>query len=136
MSLERFTELGEVHAELQILLRLIETETNKSAPDMIALSAVRLKLTQASRRRSMLVNDLVDTFAPQGSAETKAQLARLRQALQQARFRSAQHIGQWTTRSITQDWGGYRAASEQIRTTMRAQLHREAAVLRSLASPH
>jgi hypothetical protein len=35
-------------------------------------------------------------------------------------------------RSITKDWAGYRAASGNIRTAMRQQIDREAALFRSL----
>lgn len=133
MSRERLAELGEIHAELQRLMVVIEAETRKPAPDMVSLSAVRLKLTQASRRRAALANDLIDELAATGSADAKAQLETLRQDLRQARFTSAEHIGQWTTRSITKDWAGYCAASEAIRAAMRKQIAHEAALFRSLA---
>jgi len=132
MSREKLSELGEVHAELKRLMIAIEAETGKSAPDMAELAAVRLKLTQASRRRGTLVNDFIVAFMPGASAEEKARLEALRQDLQQARFISAEHIGKWTTRSIAKDWAGYGAASNKIRAAMRAQIDREAALFRSL----
>lgn len=132
MSRERLAELAEVHDELKRLLEAIEVETGKPAPDMVGLSAVRLKLTQASRRRAGLVNTLVAEHAGRFPAEAKVQLEGLRQDLQQARFASAEHIGQWTTRAITKDWAGYCAASAKIRTAMRTQMAREATLLQSL----
>jgi hypothetical protein len=133
MSREKLAEIGEIHADLQRLIGAIEAETSKPAPDMASLSAVRLRLTQASRRRAALANAMIDELAANGSADTRAQLDALRQDLRRARFTSAEHIGHWTMRSITKDWAGYRAASGHIRTAMRKQIDREAALFRSLA---
>lgn len=132
MSRQMLAELAEVHDELKRLLGTIEVETGRPAPDMVELSAVRLKLTQASRRRAGLVNALVAEHAARLPADARAQLESLRQDLQQARFASAEHIGQWTTRAITRDWAGYCAASAKIRTAMRTQMAREATLLQAL----
>ncbi|MFW2829926.1 hypothetical protein [Sphingomonas sp. ID0503] len=122
-------DLAAAHAELRRLIDAIEAETARPLPDIAGLTSVRMKLTQASRRRTALVDEIVRRNRVAASAEQRAHLETLWTDLQQARMISAGHIGRWTVQAIKADWPGYCAASADLRIRMRAQIDREAALL-------
>jgi hypothetical protein len=106
----------------------LAAEFGKPEPDFASLSQARLNLTKASRRRALLIDQLVHAVAP----AQKPTFTSLQQKLQKARLASANHISRWTFGCIEADWHGYRDASGRMREAMDRQIVEEAEAISKL----
>lgn len=121
--------LASMHMKLRLLIADLASETSKPAPDMPALSAIRLKLSQTSRARATRLEMMFDG-ARASAAGVSPELARVVEDARQARLLSAGHIGKWTLKTIEADWEGYCRASANMRTFMINQINAEAKALK------
>jgi hypothetical protein len=124
--------VGEAHQRLQTYLALLAAETARTVPDMTAVSTIRVKLTQASRRRSELLDTLLADCVRR-RATTSVEAATMQAELRRARLASSGHIATWTSRSIATDWRGYCAASAKLRHAMKRQIAAEAQLVEQIA---
>jgi hypothetical protein len=111
------------HAELLDLLQLLERETARPVPDMATVGTIRRRLTQTSRRKAALLDELMPTLSGSAACE-------LRDQVRAARLKSSAHIGLWSQAAVAADWRGYCAASAAMRAAMRLQITREARAFR------
>jgi hypothetical protein len=114
-----------LHHEIRDLIGRLAVETAKAAPDMGAITAIRMKLTAASRRRATLLEDGLVQARAVGSDDLKI-LEPVVSVTREARLKSGAHIGKWTLRAIEADWDGYRRDSAGLRAAMLRQLDLEA----------
>lgn len=122
-------DLQLAHAQLREIMLIVAVEVGKSAPDMSGLSSARLNLTRVSRRRALLIEQIIQSLP----VERRGPLAVIQQDLQKARMASADHIGRWTVSSIEKDWQAYRVASANIREAMSDQIEREAKAVSAIS---
>ena len=123
-------ELQTLHKELARRLEEMERVVRAASPDMRAVAEVRLQLTRASRRRSEHIECVIFPYLL--ASEPQASLGaieELRKEMAARRATSTDHIARWRPGEIEQDWAGYRAASEAIRTSMRQQIRREQEII-------
>jgi hypothetical protein len=118
-----------LHREMRALIDLLAFEGAKPTPDMAALTSIRMKLTGASRRRAILLEEALDEARKGGKPGDLALLEKVVAATREARLKSGAHIGKWTLRAIENDWAGYCRDSADVRTAMMRQLHFEANTL-------
>jgi len=138
-----FTKLKDAHAELRAAIAELETETRRFEPDEATLSATRLKLTRASSRRRMLIDQEIFPTLRDLPPDQKSRVDDLRRTASEIAVQSSRHIGDWTMRAILADWQGYRRASKAMRDAMLQRIAEESAVLYPLlggrfdeAAPH
>jgi hypothetical protein len=123
--------LMEAHGHIRTYLALLDAETARSVPDMAAVSAIRVKLTQASRRRTEILDELLAACLRSGPGSVEA--ATMQAELRRARLTSSAHISTWTSRTIAADWKGYCAASARLRDAMKRQIAAEAQLVERIA---
>lgn len=126
--------LTALHQELRQLIGQLAAETAKPAADMSTVTAIRMKLTQASRRRATLIEEAMLEARRSETREDHAALERVVMSLREARLASGTHIGKWTVRAIESDWQGYCRDSANVRSSMLRQLDLEASVLKTWLS--
>ena len=123
------TELKAIHDQLrQAIAELAAVVTQPEMNDE-ALTAARLKLTRASRRRRSLIDSSIYPLLHDIPAAEAARLEELRLEAARLAAQSSDHIGRWTMRTITADWPGYQRASAAMRASMLKRIEREAAIL-------
>lgn len=99
--------------------------TNVPTPDSTQFAAARWRLSQASlRRRSMSVR-VIEFLSVRDELEDLPQLAAFKTADQMMMRRSAQHVHEWTMRTIFQNWNSYCIASHDIRALMKTHVELE-----------
>jgi hypothetical protein len=121
-------QLAKVHGELKELIQLLAAETAKPTADMAAVSAIRMKLTRASRCRATLLEDMFAAACTNGRSPNRA-ITNVVMDARKARLASGTHICKWTLRAIEADWNGYCRDSAQIRSLMLRQIENEANAL-------
>ena len=130
------TQLQTYHAELLALIDALEGLTARPAPVLAEVAAVRMKLTRASRRRTMFLETTIYPLLLQRSAASdRAQVSQLREAAKDRIAASTDHIGRWTLAALEDRWADYCAASRVMRAAMRDRIREEQTVLYPLLSP-
>jgi len=124
-----FTKLKSAHADLRTAIAELETETQRFEPVEASLSAARLKLTRASSRRRMLIDQEIFPILRDLPPEQKSRVEDLRRTASEIAVQSSRHIGDWTMRAILADWQGYRLASKAMRSAMLQRIAEESAIL-------
>ena len=122
------TNLKTAHAELHAAIAELEAETRRYEPEEGSLSPARLKLTRASSRRRVLIDQIIPTLSNL-SPEQKSRIENLRRTASDQAVLSSRHIGDWTMRAILADWQGYRRASKAMRNTMLQRINDESSLL-------
>jgi len=123
------TELKAIHDQLrQAIAELAAVVTQPEMNDE-ALTAARLKLTRASRRRRSLIDSSIYPLLHDVPAPDAALLEELRLEAAHLAAQSSGHIGRWTMRTICADWPGYQRASAAMRASMLKRIEREAGIL-------
>lgn len=123
-------ELQEAHAEVIAWLDELEILTSVDTPDRIQLSGVRWRLSQASRRRTDIIEDRAyKALLALANDEERDDLLRLKAVGAEMRQHSAQHVRQWTIETIVEDWAGYQRASSAVRKSMRERIEDERHIL-------
>lgn len=122
-------QLKLLHAQILASLDELESLTKQADPPMDRLSAVRLALTRASRKRSALLDRLHGQLAQRASPKQRAELETLKGEGRDNLFLSSQHIGLWTVPEIVARWPDYCAASKEMRAAMRRRISREAELI-------
>ena len=123
------TKLKAAHAELRVAITELETETRRFEPMEASLSAARLKLTRASSRRRMLIDQEILPTLRDLPPEQKSLVEELRRTASDIAVQSSRHIGDWTMRAIVADWQGYRLASKAMRSAMLQRIADESTIL-------
>jgi len=123
------TILKAAHAELRVAITELETETRRLEPVEASLSAARLKLTRASSRRRMLIDQQILPTLRDLPPEQKSRIDELRRTASDIAVQSSRHIGDWTMRAILADWQGYCRASKAMRNEMLQRIADESALL-------
>jgi len=123
------TELKAIHDHLREAISELAAVVTQPEMNDAALTAARLKLTRASRRRRSLIESSIypllhDVPAPEATRLEELRLEAARMAVQ-----SSDHIGRWTMRTISADWSGYQRASAAMRASMLNRIEREATII-------
>lgn len=123
------SQLKTVHADLRDAIAALEKVVSQPAPEAEALSAARLRLSRASRRRRSLIECSILPSLHDVSPAAAAEIADLRLEGARLLVQSSSHIGAWTMRAIMADWAGYQRASAEMRGSMLRRIDREARIL-------
>lgn len=124
------SELKRLHADLLAHLDELERLTSEPVMRPEEVAAARLKLTRASRRRSMFLDSAVYPALIGNDAATDAERVRQLRSDDKRRFvTSASHIAKWTLQEIAAHWSEYCSASRSLRAAMRDRIREEQAVL-------
>lgn len=126
-------DLRRYHAQMLAALDELEQLTHAPTCDDKAVMAVRYRLTRASSARRREVVALCEQLIALGKADPA--LVSLRDATNVSRGTSSSHIGTWTLRQVMADWPGYVRASAIMRASLRREIAREEAVLRTYFVP-
>ncbi|WP_084580753.1 hypothetical protein [Sphingomonas azotifigens] len=126
-------DLRRYHAQMLAALDELEQLTHAATCDDKAVMAVRYRLTRASSARRREVVALCEQLIAAG--KTDPALLSLRDATNVSRATSSSHIGTWTLRQVMADWPGYVRASAIMRASLRREVAREEAVLRTYFVP-
>jgi hypothetical protein len=122
--------LRDAHDQLLDLITKLEIETSKPLPDRAGLATVRWQLSRASgARRKMLEDQIYPALLATTHAAGLRRIQTLRDAAAAIRSASTHHISSWTMEAILADWPGYCAASQVMRTDMRARIALEREIL-------
>ncbi|SDC04594.1 hypothetical protein SAMN05444678_101212 [Sphingomonas sp. YR710] len=128
-------ELRDAHAEIVAWIDELELLTSFEMPDRVQLTGVRWRLSQASRRRSDIIESNVYRALLSGAdGAEREQLLKLKAIGVELRQYSARHVNEWTIEKIVEDWPGYCRASLAMRNSMRARIEEERRVLYPLLS--
>jgi len=128
------TELQRLHAEIKAALDELARLTALAEPPMSELPLLRLRLTRASRARTLLLESVYDQLIAHASTGQREAIQALKAAGKANMAASAQHIGSWTIREITARWADYCDASNSMRAAMRCRAEQEASILYPLLS--
>lgn len=123
-------ELQYAHEEIVAWIDELEICTSLETPDRIQLTGVRWRLSQASRRRTDIIEEHIYPMLL-GLADDRERddLLKLKTTAAELRQYSVQHIQEWTIEKIVEDWAGYRQASSVMRSSMRARIKEERRIL-------
>lgn len=123
-------ELQYAHEEIVAWLDELEICTSFETPDRIQLTGVRWRLSQASRRRTDIIEEHIYPMLL-GLADDRERddLLKLKSAAVDLRQYSIGHVQEWTIEKIVEDWAGYRQASSLMRRSMRARIEEERRIL-------
>lgn len=128
-------ELRDAHAEIIAWIDELELLTSFEMPDRVQLTGVRWRLSQASRRRSDIIeSNIYRTLLRNADGRERDELLKLKAIGVELRQYSAQHINEWTIEKIVEDWPGYCRASFAMRNSMRARIDEERRILYPLLS--
>lgn len=115
-------QLSGAHDQLIAEMETLDRITLGTEPELAELTAGRWRLSQTSLRRRSLASSAFDFLA--GWLE-EVELGRLKEVQSSDREmmrRSARHVGNWTIRTISEDWQGYCRASRDIRMHMKSHI--------------
>jgi hypothetical protein len=128
-------ELRDAHAEIIAWIDELEILTSFETPDRVQLTGVRWRLSQASRRRSDIIErNVYRTLLNGTDGHARDELLKLKAIGVELRQYSARHVDEWTIEKIVEDWPGYRQASFAMRNSMRARIDEERRILYPLLS--
>ena len=122
-------ELTRAHEELLSELRNMEAIQSNASPDQAQWTSARWKLSRASRRRRMIVNDCYPLAMQSATALELTQLLSLRANDLPMLEKSRSHMEKWSREQIEADWVGYCAASAVIRMGMKERLVAERRII-------
>lgn len=97
-------QLFSAHQQLLDGLARLETETAKSVPDKAAVRAARLALSQASRKRSTILDSVLASEARIRTGPDLLQLVALQDSVRRARTASTAHVARWSQSALEADW--------------------------------
>jgi hypothetical protein len=128
-------ELRDAHAEIIAWIDELEILTSFETPDRVQLTGVRWRLSQASRRRSDIIEgNIYRTLLSRADGHERDALLKLKAIGGELRQHSARHIDEWTIERIVEDWPGYCRASLAMRNSMRTRIDEERRILYPLLS--
>ena len=112
-------ELKKLHDEIEGLLHDLDLLTQSEAPRLDAVASTRLRLTRASRRRTVLLDTKVYPAVLESSTDAERRsVEKLRDEGRQALLTSVGHIGRWTIGDIEERWKDYQVASREMQRSM------------------
>lgn len=117
------------HAEILAALDEMDILTAQQQPAILRLPAVRLKLTQASRKRTTLLDLAYPTLMSRATSSERAKLKALQMQGAAGLSNSSQHIRTWTVHEVSARWFDYRKASNKMRSAMRLRVREEASLI-------
>lgn len=124
------SELRDAHAEIIAWIDELEILTSFESPDRVQLTGVRWRLSQASRRRTDIIEQRVyQALLAVANDRDRDDLLRLKAVGSELRQYSARHTDEWTIERIVDDWPGYCRASFAMRNSMRARIDEEKRLL-------
>ncbi|MBB5714799.1 hypothetical protein FHS94_001635 [Sphingomonas aerophila] len=118
-------QLFSAHQQLLDGLARLETETARPVPDKAAVGAARLALSQASRKRSTILDSVLASEARIRTGPDLLQLVALQDSVRRARTASTAHVARWSQSTLEADWRGYCRDSALMRRHMRRQMEAE-----------
>ena len=128
-------ELRDAHAEIIAWIDELELLTSFEMPDRVQLTGVRWRLSQASRRRSDIIEaNVYHALLSRADGPERDELLKLKAIGVELRQYSARHVNEWTIEKIVEDWPGYCRASFAMRNSMRARIEEEKRILYPLLS--
>jgi hypothetical protein len=122
-------QLSSAHDRLIAEMENLDRMTHGPRPELSEITTGRWRLGQASLRRRSLASRSFDFLAARLEGSDLMLVKKMQATDQEMMRRSASHVGNWTTRTIWEDWKGYCAASRDIRTHMRAHILAERQML-------
>lgn len=127
---ELLSELEAHHRELLRAIDELEHQASADVPDNDALWRARVYIARASLRRfNFLESQVYPAILKCSDHAQAAELEDFRETGRAMRVASTNHVHQWSLDAIFEDWEGYRRASELMRSSMRARVAAEVALL-------
>lgn len=115
-------QLGSAHDQLIVEMENLDRMTLGPLPELSEITKGRWRISQASLRRRSLASRAFHFLATRVDGMDLVRVKNVQIADQEMMRRSATHVGNWTTRTICEDWDGYCKASRDIRMHMKAQV--------------
>lgn len=112
-------DLRALHEDIHAAVAELDRITAAESPDRAALAAARHRLSCASGKRRRLVDQLTTRLLQTASPADAQRLRALRERNAAQLHASTSHIGKWGLSHALDDWQGYRAASAQMRQSLR-----------------
>jgi hypothetical protein len=127
-------ELRLLHARILAALDDMEVLTQEQQPRMDRLSATRLNLTKASRKRTAVLEQVYPQLMLQSTPGDKARLQALRVQGAVNLAISSQHIRKWTPQAVFARWPEYCIESRTMQSAMRQRIRDEVSLVYPLLS--
>jgi hypothetical protein len=121
--------LSGAHDQLVVEMENLERLTAGPRTDNGTISTGRWRISQASLRRRTLAFRIFDFLGERLDGDELAQLRSVQSADHDMMRHSARHVGNWTIRTIGEDWQAYCQASRDIRAQMKSHIEFERATL-------
>jgi hypothetical protein len=118
-------DLNEAVESLRACFGQLEKILARQAPDLGALTSVRLKLAGLRLTRGPLVSEVSGLLSGSLTAADEAMVQELRKSHQAMLQIAAGHTGQWTLEAIATNWAGYRRATRELMLRWLAKVERE-----------
>lgn len=122
-------QLSGAHDQLIAEMENLERLTAGPRVDNDTISTGRWRISQASLRRRTLASRIFDFLGERLDGDELVRLRNVQSADQDMMRRSARHVGNWTIRTIGEDWQAYCRASRDIRAHMKSHVEFERATL-------
>ncbi len=123
-------QLKALHAELLALIDELAGITALPEPERSQLTAVRWRLSRASRARTKLIeNSILPHLLALASPAEVQRLGALREQIASASGASSRHVSGWTIDRVLTQWSDYCAASATIRAAMASRIATEKTLL-------
>jgi hypothetical protein len=118
--------LDKMHAEILDYLDELERLAACVSPTRSAVAEVRWKLSKASRRRWVLINETIHPLLLElGARGWTDKLRHIKQDGLERQAGSGEHVRRWPIDAALADWAGYGQHSAELRESMRARIAAE-----------
>ena len=118
--------LDEHHRQIAAGIAEVREHCSRPIPDVAALGAARLRLSRASGARSQYIHDvLLPKLKVGADSALLSRLDDMQRAFAAKRLASSEHVTKWSSKTIVDDWEGYRQAARRIWAMMEDQMARE-----------
>jgi hypothetical protein len=121
--------LSGAHDQLVVEMENLERLTAGPRIEDGTISTGRWRISQASLRRRTLAFRIFDFLGERLDGDELIQLRTVQSADHDMMRLSARHVGNWTIRTIGEDWQAYCRASRDIRAHMKSHIEFERATL-------
>jgi len=129
VAVQMLSELQTAHSSLLAAMRDMERVAQPPPKSVREVTAARLKMSQASLARRMLIDHACDFLRARVSESDGRALRALNRVRYDYQLRSTAHVSRWSVAQIARDWTGYCAASRELRSEMARSIEAERSIL-------
>jgi hypothetical protein len=129
-------DLQDAHIRLTASIRDLARITERPCSDKVEYSAVRFRVSEASLARRSAFRAACDHLLPIASPADQQTIGRLRSADAELAKHASEHVRQWTTEMVDQDWQGYCLSSREMGHALQKQIGLERSLLYPLLHKH